>query len=399
MKPLPKWLFILFLIVLSCSDKNDPAPEPVHDHLVTATARGSWTVTNLKLLVQLSGRDLDVSLLTYDVDVFHVTYKTSYKGDAINASGLIMLPKSTVAVPMISFHRGTTVRQADAPSMRDRESEAVVSYSALASTGLITVVPDMIGFAESKEIFHPYYIEEASATAVRDLLVAARELAEEKNIGFDNRLFLAGYSQGGYITMAAHKSLESDPLEGFEVIASFPGAGGYDLNAILDKLRMAATYPDPYYLAYIGMGFQTYYEEDNLLASFFNEPYATKIPALFNGINSGSDINDELTDDLPALIREEVLSNDESYPVNQFLEEKFEENSPIDWTPQAPIFMYHGDADQVVPVDNSEATYERLLNNGADPERIQLIIFKGYNHGSAVEPYIEDIVKKLKELK
>lgn len=394
----PRWLFVLSLLILSCSDNNDPAPKPAHENLVTATSRGSWTATNLQLLVQLLGRDIDVSLLAYDVDVYQVTYKTSYKDEEINASGLVIMPKSTDVMPMISFHRGTTVEQAHAPSVQERESEQVLSYSALASMGFITVVPDLIGFAESQEIFHPYYIEQATANAVRDMLLAAKELADDKDLNFNERLFLAGYSQGGYVTMAAHKSLEADPLEGFDVVASFPGAGGYDLNEMLGHVRQASVYPDPYYLAYIGMGFQTYYGQDDLLTSFFQEPYASKIPGLFDGINSGSDINNQLTDEIPALIQEDVLSDSES-PVNQFLEEKFEENSPVDWTPVAPIFMYHGDADQVVPVQNSEATFERLLDNGADPDNLELIIFSGHNHGSAVEPYIEDIVKKLQALR
>jgi len=394
-----RWLFILLSLIFSCSDNDDPAPQPEETgRLVQANTVGTWTAANLKLFAELAGQDV-ADLLVNDVEVLKVIYKTTYKDEEVNASGLVLLPKTTSAVPMISFHRGTTVEQSDAPSVQPLQSEQVISYSGLASTGFITAVPDMIGFVESSEILHPYYVEQPTADAVRDLLIAAREIAEEKEILFDERLFLAGYSQGGYITMAAHKALEAEPIDGFNVTASFPAAGGYDLNAMLEHLRVAPTYPDPYYLAFIGVSFQSYYEENDLVTSFFNEPYASRIPALFDGVNSGSEINSQLTEEIPALVREEILSNDDSYSANQFLAERFTENSPNDWTPVAPIFMYHGDADEVVPVQNSQATYERLLNNGANPDNLELIILSGHNHGSGVVPYVEDVMKKLQEMK
>lgn len=396
---LDRWVLILTLLVFSCSDGDDPGPAPQTGTLVEAASRGSWPAANLKLFVQLSGQDIDPELITYDVEIFQVTYRTTYREKEIHASGLVLLPKTTGPVPMISYHRGTTVRQADAPSARPINGEEVLSFSALTSMGFITAVPDLIGFGSSAEIFHPYYVEGPTTAAVTDMLHAASELAKQESIAFDERLFLAGYSQGGYITMAAHKALETKPVDGFDVIASFPAAGGYHLNALLDELRPAPTYPDPYYLAYIALSYQSYYEKADLVSAFFNEPYASQIPGLFDGIMSGSEINSELTQDLATLVREEILNADENYPTNQFLENAFSDNSPIDWTPSAPIFMYHGDADEVVPVENSQQTYDRLLSNGASADKLQLIIFPGHDHGSAVVPYIEDVVNKLSKLK
>lgn len=396
---LTKWFSLVVIFIASCSDKEDPAPKPVNETLIETTSLGSRSLASLKVFVQLSGRDIDVDLLAYDVEVLKITYRTTYKGNEINASGLVLLPKSSNEFPIVSFHRGTTVEQAETPSAQPLNSEDVVAYSALTSMGFITVVPDLIGFAESQDIFHPYYIEEPTADAVISMLLAAKELTNERNANFDGRVFLAGYSQGGYVTMAAHKALESDPVEGFEVVASFPGAGGYDINHLFEYLRPASNYPDPYYLAYIGMSYQSYYERNGLIGEFFNEPYASKIPGLFDGINSGSDINAELTKSIPGLIREEVLDNDAEYAANGFLEEKFAENSPIDWVPVAPMFMYHGSADEVVPAVNSEVVYDHFLDSGANPDKLELIIFPGETHGSAVIPYLEDVIPKLQAMK
>ena len=396
------WLlsFFLSLFIVACSEKDDPAPQPEENNLVEATVTGTWAATQLQLFVQLAGRDLDAGLLIHDVDIYRVVYKTTYQDEVINASGLVLLPKTTGnTLPMISFQHGTIVKQADAPSTQPKESEQTVSYAALASMGFITAVPDMIGFGVSKDILHPYFIEEPSATAVIDMLYAARTLAKDKGLTFDGRVFLAGYSEGGYTTLATHKALEASDIEEFELVASFPGAGGYDIPAMQDYFLALDTYPDPYYMAYVGMSYKTFYEEDDLLSAFFKEPYATTIPQLFNGTNSGQDINAQLTTDIQQLVREDILLGTNTDPLYAFLREKFEENSLTDWAPKAPVFLYHGDADVTIPIANSQRTYDKLIDQGADPATLHLITLQGKDHNTAVAPYVEDIVKKLQEMR
>ncbi|HEX7027587.1 MAG TPA: prolyl oligopeptidase family serine peptidase [Gammaproteobacteria bacterium] len=396
-----RWLLFFFLTVavLSCSHNDDPAPPSEESNLVEATATGAWAAEQLKLFVQLSGRDFNTELLAYDVDIYRVVYETTYQGNEINASGLVLLPKTTGnALPMISFHRGTIVKQSDAPSTLTKEHEQVISYAGRASMGFITAVPDMIGFGESKDVFHPYYVEEPAATAVIDLHRAAHALAREKNVEFDKRVFLAGYSQGGYITLAAHKALEANPVEDFELVASFPAAGGYDVLAMHDHILTEDTYPHPYYLAYVVMGYRSFYDEDDLVSVVFNEPYASRIPGLFDGNNSAEDINAQLTTDTQTLVREDVLLGTNTDPLYDYLQEKLEENSLTDWAPKAPVFFYHGSADVTVPIGNTQGTYDELISQDTNAANLHLITLDG-THSSALEGYIEDLVKKLEQMK
>jgi pimeloyl-ACP methyl ester carboxylesterase len=393
-----QWPFIaLFIFVISCSEKDDPTPPAKEDNLINATATGSRTAAELKFFIQLSGRDIDPEIFVYDVDVYNVVYTTMYHDAEIEASGLVVLPKTTASVPMISFQHGTIVEQSHAPSVQSKSSQEVISYTALASMGFITVVPDLIGFGKSKEIFHPYYVEEPTATAVIDLLKAAVTLAEEKGMDFNSELFLAGYSQGGYATLATHKAVENHSPEGFNLIASFPGAGGYHISALKEHFFSLETYNDPYYLAYVGMSYQSHYGKENLVESFFNDPYAGRIPALFDGLHSSADINAQLTTDVGTLIKNNAL-NGVDVTLTAFLEDKFEENSLVDWTPKSQVFLYHGEADVTVPFGNSQLTYETLLINGASTDNLQLITLPG-DHTTALEPYIVDIINKLQKLK
>jgi pimeloyl-ACP methyl ester carboxylesterase len=396
-----KWLLICWLtiFIVSCSEKNDPAPEIDEDNLVEATLIGSRSAAELQFLIQFSGRNIDPAFFEHDVDIYHTVYKTTYKDSEINASGLILLPKTNAAVGMISFQHGTIVQQTDAPSVQPESSAEVISFAAMASMGFITVIPDMIGFGESKEVFHPYYVEGPTALAVIDHLRAAESLADEKHSRFNSRVYLAGYSEGGYATMAAHKALETSPMKNFQLIASFPAAGGYHIKAMQEYFFGLETYPHPYYLAYVGSSYQAYYDQATLLTDLFNEPYAAKIPALFNGMKSHGEINAELTNEIAALIRADVLANINTAPQYRYLREAFEENSLVNWLPTVPMYLYHGDADTTVPYQNSQLTYEKLISNGAAADKLQLITLSGATHSSGFEPYIEDVIEKLQALK
>jgi pimeloyl-ACP methyl ester carboxylesterase len=327
-----------------------------------------------------------------------VTYNTSYKGSALIASGLISLPKTTQQVGMLSFQHGTLTNRAEAPSNFSASNSNALLYAAIASAGFIGVIPDYLGFGASSSMLHPYYVEEATASAVIDMLEAASELAEEKAVQFNEKLFLAGYSEGGYATMAAHKAIEENGLDGFNLIASFPGAGGYDIKGIQEAIFQEEGYDDPHYLAYIGRAYQLHYDKDNLLTDFFKEPYAGRIPSLFDGQKGADAINAQLTTDLSELIQANVLANINTDLTYNYLVDAFNENSLTDWAPTVKMYMYHGTSDATVPYQNSVDTYNKLITNGASSANLTLTQLTG-THSTAITPYIADFIPKLLALK
>jgi pimeloyl-ACP methyl ester carboxylesterase len=400
----PSLVRIMFLSALlalqACSDADDEDPEPQRVVLVDATPLFTRSASELKLFLSSSAIDLDPNVLQYDVQLFKVTYKTTYKDEEITASGLVFLPTTTDEVGMVSFQHGTISAQSEAPTALPLNNSTLILYSALSSAGFITVVPDFIGFGSSSDKFHPYYVEQTTADAVIDNLKAARELSAEHDVMFNERLFLAGYSQGGYATMAAHKKIEEDGLEDFDLIASFPSSGGYDVKAMQEYFFSQSTYNQPYYMAYVARSYQTYYDWDSQsLSDFFNEPYSTRIPDLFNGTNTAGTINAQLTESIVDLIQPDLLANIDTSPEYTYLVDAFEENSLTDWVPSNLMFMYHGDADTTVPYSNSVTTYNKLIANGASASVVTLTALPGADHGSGVVPYVETFINKLLELK
>ncbi len=388
---------IAFIFLTACSNDDNPGPGE-ETYLVNAELVYTTTAEQLKALIQFSGIDVNPNEFLYDIEIYKATYKTSYRGNSINASGLIALPKTTAAVAMLSFHHGTITNRADAPSNFSSSDFNTISYAAMASVGFIGVIPDYLGFGTSSSILHPYYVEDVTASSILDMLKAGSELAAQKGVQFNGKLFLAGYSEGGYATMAAHKAIEENSLDGFTLIASFPGAGAYDLTGMQEHIFSQDEYSDPHYLAYMARAYQLHYEEDDLLTDFFKEPYASRIPGLFDGQKGADEINSQLTSTIADLIQEDVLANLNTDPKYAYLKNAFAENSLTDWTPQVKMFMYHGLSDATVPYENSVNTFNKLIANGATTSTVTLTPLEG-THSSAIEPYIADLIDKLLVLK
>jgi len=383
------------IILLSACQTDDEGPEANYNNLVEANFFLSRSAGELKTFIEASDIDIPIDELKYDVKIYKVTYTTEYKGEDITASGLVILPVTDQPLSMISFQHGTIASHAEAPSASTLQSTSLILYAAMASPGFITVVPDFIGFGASKDILHPYYVKEPTATAVIDNLKAAHQLAKQEELNFSTELFLAGYSQGGYATMAAHQWLEENELAGFELKASFPSSGGYDVKGMQEYFFGLETYDNPFFLAYVALAYQDYYEWTEPLSNFFNEPFAEKLPELFDGSKNGGQINEELSYEISDLVRADLLENIDTDPNYQYLVDGFNANALIDWTPTIKIYMFHGTSDVTVPYQNSVDSYQQLIANGTPTSVISLTPLEGYTHYTGVVPYIEEFVPLL----
>ncbi|HOO08850.1 MAG TPA: lipase family protein [Cyclobacteriaceae bacterium] len=397
-KAFPKFPLIL-LIVLTVSCGPDESMAPGNKVLVSDDLFLSRSAGELRTYISAGPVDIDASKLIYDVDMYKVTYHTNYKGETVTASGLVILPNTTDPIGMVSFQHGTITADDEAPTNLALSNTQAVLYAGMASLGFIGVVPDFIGFGSSADVMHPYYVESLTASSITDNFRAARELAINKGVTFNSRLFLAGYSQGGYATMATHKSIEENGLDGFNLIASFPAAGGYDVKAMQEYFFGLDTYSNPYYMAYVAQAYKTTFDFEQPLNEFFQEPYASRIPSLFDGTLSSGDINVQLTTSVAGLIQPELILNIDTDTKYGYLKDAFIENSLVDWVPTITMFMYHGDADVTVPFENSVITYNKLINNGASPEVVKLIAIAGGTHSTGVVPYVEDFIPKMLSLK
>jgi pimeloyl-ACP methyl ester carboxylesterase len=413
-KILPCLLFSLLLF--TCKEKKAEMPVPVTDNtilpppapgdtttrdsttlpipsatLVESEKRNFYDKESLKSAAGMLGYGDLTGYIKYSAQSYLVKYKTRFMNKEITASGLLFVPdNSTSEMPILSFQHGTTFKKSDAPSSSSY-SEAVL----LSAAGYITLVPDYIGYGISASEFHPYYIKEYSAGVVVDLIRAGREFLKNNSIHFKNKIFLAGYSEGGYVSMAAQETIEKNYPD-INLIAVAAGAGGFDLNSMLADLTSDSNYPNPGYLSFLLTSFDICNNWGKGPEYFFGDSFENKFPVLLNGSYSASYINNQLTTDLNNLL-DSAFYSDLKKGGEEFFRNEINENSIGTWPAHTPIRIYHGTADEIVPYKNSASFSEKLKSSGASS--VTFIPIQNGTHGSSFKPMAVDFLNWFEMLK
>jgi len=393
------WLLLLALFFnTSCQQEEAKASAPVieKDHLVSAKLLTELPMAILQAMADNRGYPGIKADIKNDIQIFNVTYLTTYQGKEIQASGLMCVPKNvTEPMPILSGHHGTTFEQQDAPT---NFPTTFSGFELFASAGYLTVIPDFIGYGISKDIFHPYYDQKHSALAVIDLIKAAKSYAGKNKLVLNDKLFLVGYSEGGYVTLAAQKEIETDSSHKLTITASASGAGGYDLGSMLSEVASGKPYPNPSYLAFILQAYNTTNAWNRPLTDLFKEPYASQLPTLFNGITTAGAINRALPKEPEKLFNATFFSNLKKSNGELELKKALVANSIItNWVPASPTKIYQGTDDAVVFYQNSKNTYDKFIAAGA--KDLEFIPIQGGTHGSSIEPMLLSVIPWFQSLK
>ncbi len=393
MKPTPHYprfsltiLVAAILLLSACDERKETAGcDPGNDRgqLIEATLLNIFTIPMLNELLNNSGLDLEVTI-NNEIAVYKLVYQTIDPfGEPINASGALFIPRGETenGFPIISIHHGTeTKRDAVASENPLLSFESIL----MASTGYVACTPDYLGLGNAPGL-HPYLLLESSATAVIDFLRAAKIFCCQNNVELNDQLFLAGYSEGGYVTLAAQKIIKQFHSDEFTVTASAPMAGPYDLVATAYDILSRDTYAHPAYFGYVFLTYDAIYGWDRL-DDIFQTPYADSLTGLFDGTKSISEIDAALSTSIATLFDSTFIADFLSSG-EQELKTALRENSPLDWSPEAPTRFYHGDADITVPYLNAVLAESLLTANGGD--KVELTIIPGGTHETAAVPAME----------
>lgn len=390
-----KWLLLIVvftgLFLNSCKDNNEPET-PDYEYYVSNQYKSEVTAQsiNLKLLfaqVQFPEIAAFSAEATNDILVHKVTYRTSLQGKNIKASGLVYLPKTAGNYPVMSFQNGTNTVNSDAPS-ESSGSDNWFMLESLASMGFIVVVPDYIGFGESANLPHPYLHAESTIQSILDMLRAVNELTAEDKVEAKptKDLYIFGYSQGGWATMQLQREIEKNHSEEFDLVASSCAAGPYSIGFMNDFIAKSAEYPKPYFLGYLLNSYHSLELFPNPLSELFQEPYASKIPNLYNGTNTGGTINAALTTNMANLLTSEFRTGFDTNTKFSVLKSAFIANSVVPWNISTPTRLYHGSADELIPISMSNKMLQDLKTAGTLDSKIELKIIPGADHTGGVIP-------------
>jgi hypothetical protein len=354
--------------------------------LVSKTLIGSFSKTQLdSLLVANLGSQASLFTTQFGVDAYKVIYNTyDYDSTVKIASGLLAVPNNIhCSFTLVNYSHGTTSVQEDVPSRLN--GEGLVGLVA-AANGMVMCEPDYFGMGDG--VWPHYYLHAFTQAMTNiDLLRAAREACQDLGIQLNGELYLSGYSQGGFSTMATHQYIETYFPNEFTVTKSFPGAGSYDMSgAMVDLMLSDLDYPSPGYLPFLIFTWNPIYNIFTNPSDYLKSPYDTVLPSKVNGLLSIGQINSFMPDTPKLIFHQHVIDSFANNPNHPF-RLALKDNDVYEWVPQAPMTMIHCRADRQVPIENTRNAYNYFIQHGAT-QVDTLDLNPSLGHGSCGQLYL-----------
>lgn len=344
----------------------------------------------------------------FDIEQWSIKYTTvGVHGELVVVSGGVYLPAgATAPLPLVSVSHGTLTDKSTVPSNTGIIAQAIGH----AAHGSVAVFADYIGMGTDAGDFPPYLVADIGATTSLDALRATRELLKQNGLSLDGRLFISGYSQGGQVSMALARLIESDPRSRFRVTAAAPAAGPYDLYGSARAAFLRTT-------AYVPLSIYTILGVSALNATYglgrLDELLTPSAAAVGEQLLTAGMTQAEIVPAVPRIasqaMQPDVLNAflcsaetptfcDPNAPARAIelatgLADVLKANETYDWLPIAPLRMYFGEADMDVPTTNAPMTAEHMYALGASSSDVTVEILSGpagerLNHGTALWPSI-----------
>ena len=240
----------------ACGNKDTPAavtPQPAtptRGSLLQSPPTKMASYVPADLLTLLGGSDLGKRLLALaytprcNIDVHQIKYQSvDPAGTLTPASGALMVPSGsdpacTGSRPILLYAHGTSTNSAfNIANFSDgSNTEGVLLAAVFAAEGYIVVAPNYLGYDSSTLGYHPYLVADAQSKDMIDALAAAQSAlptSSAPSTTASAKLFVTGYSEGGYVAMATHRAMQA---AGMTVTAAAPMSGPYALSAFGDAI-------------------------------------------------------------------------------------------------------------------------------------------------------------------
>ncbi|MCG8412125.1 MAG: alpha/beta hydrolase [Bacteroidales bacterium] len=393
-----KFLWGVFIVsalfLTSCKDDDSVTPEVRKEKLVgvdfvrsysTEEARGAFTLLQETYpnFSQLSSK------VKTGIDVYKIVYKTQFKEQTIQVSAIVAIPNTDGEYPIVSFQNGTNTLHSNAPSV-NLTNTLYQNLLLTATTGFVVAIPDYIGFGASDNITpHPYFHKESTIQTVIDMLKSIREIKStlRNPVDIKKDVFLMGYSQGGWATLALHNAIETNYSSEFNLRASLCGAGAYNIWAINQQVVSLPLYSQPYFVAYLVAAHKSLRSFTNPISDIFKAPYDARVLNLFNGKNTGDQINAQLTFSIPDLFTDEYRTG-LNEPKFSTVKSTLISNSVAPWNTSIPVRFVHGTTDTAVPFTSSQGMYQAMQTAGTAANKVALVPLAGLGHSEAIIPSV-----------
>lgn len=331
-----------------------------HDHhtFISYSYIGEFTAAQAKLAVEKSA-PLNTLPMNYNFKLYKVLYKTpAVDGTPMTASGLVAMPISPLKqVDIVSYQHGTRFFRDDAPTANVKKN---FIYPAIftSSGGYLLSMPDYLGLGDNELKIQPYVDAKTLASASIDMLFAAKELAAKLQYPVSDKLFLTGYSEGGFSTMVMYETLLKSHPE-IHVTAAAPGSAPYDWN---ETMKFVVDGDGPRSSAYLGLFYysvQLYHHYWSGADAIFKKPYDSLIPYLYDGSHTNEEILSGMPKNPHDLLQDkfmDIIRNG----TEPHLPDLIANFNHYDFKSTSPLLLIGTKGDHDVPYHGAEIAYETL---------------------------------------
>lgn len=277
------------------------------------------------------------------------------------ATGLLAIPDvEGSSFPLVSYQHGTVYGKQEVPSFIAQSPETALMVAQFAGQGYVVIGADYFGLGLSTEP-EGYMVKASHQQATADMLAASRQVLAAMKIDTP-KLTLAGWSQGGFVTMALLEKLEA---EGVKVAAAATASAPVDIYVALSGFLDFPRANDASWVTSLfilsSFSFENYYgvpglaralltEESYEIArkAYAREPYdPAAIPT-----------------DLKKLIRPAYF--DPQFFADSAYGRLVKATTAYRWVIQSPVRNYYGEADEVITpgLGQLAQTYQRAMGTG-----------------------------------
>ncbi|MBS1204930.1 MAG: prolyl oligopeptidase family protein [Proteobacteria bacterium] len=362
------YMLLALFAVSAFAQETTQQPIKVSDG-ITYELIGRWDVDRLNKILTVdtpafSGVNVKYTPAKNAVKLYRVIYPSSipeHGNKPTMTSGLLAIPDTAgKSFPMVSYQHGTVYGKHQVPSFPDESPETQLMIAQFASQGYIVIGADYFGLGVSTEP-EGYMVKASHQQATYDMINSSRQVLAQ--MGLENpHLFLAGWSQGGFVTMALLEKLEAI---GMKVQATATASAPLDVFALMNGFLSFPRKFDADWLNSIvilsAFAYENYYGIPGLAHSVITDEYYDVAKKAYDRqpFNPA-----DITSDLHKLIRPEYF--DPQYFANSAYGRLISNAQAYRWVIASPVHNYYGEADEAITigVGKMAMTYAQSMGTG-----------------------------------
>ncbi|MEO6909862.1 MAG: prolyl oligopeptidase family serine peptidase, partial [Edaphobacter sp.] len=337
---------------------------------VSYTFIGRWDADKLNHVLQVDapkffGVDVQYTPARNAVKLYRVTYNSVIPEQGNRptvASGLLAVPDTAgTSFPMLSYQHGTVYGKQQVPSFPDQSPETELMLAQFAGQGYIVIGADYFGMGTSTEP-EGYMVKASHQQATFDMLMASRAVLAQMKIA-SPKLFLGGWSQGGFVTMAFLQKLEAAnvPVEA-AATASAPVDVFVALSGFLDFPRKNDADWVPTLFILSSFSYANYYGVPGLARSILNDAYYDVCRKAYE--KQPFDMS-QIPTDLHKLLRAEYFQP-QFFANSAYGRLVAEHGHAYRWVIKSPVRNFYGESDEAIStgLGRLAMTYQHAMGNG-----------------------------------